>query len=260
MNNDNKEAKEIIQRIIQEERERREQIEKLEQELNELEEDDEMCDTKKIVEIIDELNIINPLPESDENAKAMNPIKKNRQRRYIFLKISAACVAIIISTQIVVMATFDINLLGSAYEWTKETFLSLIGVEIQQDDINLEISSSTIYNTIEEFENDKNVSILVPMWLPNDSKIELLIYSEDNEYKMLNIWYDDGFSSVLIYFNAKFIDYDTLDNYEIYYVNGIDFYIFKDVQTIQWVYKGDTYTLTCNFIESESTQIINNIK
>ena len=69
MDNKNCESKEIIQRIIDEERERIKQILKLERELEELEKDGEMCDTKKITEIINELNIINPPPKNGENDK-----------------------------------------------------------------------------------------------------------------------------------------------------------------------------------------------
>lgn len=183
--------------------------------------------------------------------KHYQSIKEKKKGRFIFLKISAACVSVLLSAQIITLTTFGINL----FDLTKNTLLSLLGIEIHQDSISLSSSLIRKYETIEEFEETENINIIVPTWLPGDVKIEFISYAYDLE--RTNIRYNDGTELSIKLYLDKF---DT-DRATIFESNNVMFYVFEDSNIISWEYNGNLYNLNCGFDLNEYVdEIIKNIK
>ena len=163
-------------KILNDEKKRQEKINKLTNEMHGLlEMQDDMCDTDRIDEIIYELNIIDPLPESNDNTNIKNSelIKNSKaKRRFMLLKVSVACFIFLLSVQTISFIVFGVNLYG----WTRDSFLAMIGVETRLDDLTHTASGSRQYNTIEEFEAAENMKILSPYWLLEEIEVELIEY------------------------------------------------------------------------------------
>jgi len=247
--------KELLLKILREELEREEYIKKLAEELDEIERG-ETRDYKRIVEIVNELKIMNPYPEEDDEIIEISPNTKRikRQRRIITLRISAACIIILLGIQIISFAAFGINL----FDWTKNSFLNLIGVEIQQDDTSFLSSEAKEYKTIEEFELAENIDIIVPNWLPENIEIIKISYSYNYSKKEVDILYKSDSISLSIKLDNPLPD---VTGTEIYENNNNLFYIFPESSVILWEYNGNYYTLTFGFdITEYAEKIIKNIK
>lgn len=163
-------------------------------------------------------------------------------------------VIMIFSIQIVSVAAFKF----SFFDWSKDMFLSLTGIETNQDDISHSASNSKNYKTLEEFELAENIDITMPTWLPNDIKIESISYSYDYEKKQVYIFYYDTMTSLLIKLNSNI---PNTNNAKIYEHNNIIFYLFEEANVLLWEYNGNFYNLTCGFnIIEYAEKIIENIK
>ena len=200
------------------------------------------------------------MPLNDESVdKSVVADKPNRKRSFLPLKISAACIAVLIGVQIISFATVGINF----FDITRSTFFALLGITIQQDDITQIALGARIYESVEEFEAAEGIRILVPMWLPSDLEIEFITYSHTYDGGgRIYIEYDDGMTILIIELNANIPDIDGVMTYsEIYKYNDIMFYVFRDANIIGWEYNGNFYNLALGFDVSEYVEkIIENIK
>ena len=248
--------KEFLLKILRSELKRGERVKKLSEELDELE-NCENRNVERINEIVNELKIINPFPEEpgDMSKTFIKPVKASKSaRRFAPLKISAACIIILISVQLISFTAFGTDLFG----WTKDKFLALIGAETEQGDMSLKSSGLREYKTIEEFEKAENIDIMVPMWLPGDMEIEFVMYLHDYAKKQIIICYDKDITLLTIKLNSNI---SNTDGSEIYIANGFEFYIFKEASVIYWEYDGNFYSLTCGFdVGGYAEKIIENIK
>jgi len=184
--------------------------------------------------------------------KARDKIK--RPLSFKIIRIAAVFIAVLVSVQIISITVFSFNF----FDWTKNTFLTLIGVEVNQDDISSLSSHSREYKTIEEFESVENIDIIVPTWLPGDIGIKFVSYAYDFEEKEVAIHYNDDITLLVIKLNSPI---PITDGTEIYENNNILFYIFTEANLILWEHDGNFYNLNCGFDISEyAEKIIENIK
>jgi len=117
--------------------------------------------------------------------KKRHPPKKRQFRLRYVAAVSAVIIIMIFSVQIVAVVAFEFDL----FDWTKNTFLTLIGVEIQKDDKHFTASGAREYNTVEEFEKAENIDITIPNWLPDYIEIKYLLYSYGYAEKQIDIYY-----------------------------------------------------------------------
>ena len=255
MSYENYNDKDLLSKILHSEFEREEKIKKLSAELDELE-SREIRDAKRIGEIVEELKIINPFPEDDtgeSTAKVITGTK--RKRRFIPLKISAVCIVFVLSVQFISVAA-GLNF----FDWSKNTFMFLLGIEIQQNNIALTASWSRQYETIKEFEAAENIKILVPAWLPKNLEINFLTfsYNQSTEENRISILYNDETTFLIIKLNMNI---PNTEDAEIYEYNNILFYVLKNSNVILWEYDGNFYNLSLGFdIGEYAEKIIENIK
>ncbi|MCL2774691.1 MAG: hypothetical protein FWD71_15290 [Oscillospiraceae bacterium] len=211
--------KELLLKILNSEKERQNEINKLNRELRIAE---EHGDTDKIDEIIDRLNIIDPISGKSEKfeylgyleyldeQKTMKKIFRNKNGR--IFKISAACIAIFVGLQIVFSSAFNINILGGIYNSMSDTVSSLMNNK-QTDNANITDSadnSSSLdgsdvlenedygirqYDTIAEFEQAEKINLFGSSYvLPDDMKVKTVIYYYDYGINQVNILFDDNTS------------------------------------------------------------------
>jgi len=168
--------------------------------------------------------------------------------------VATACIAILMSIQLISVKAFDTNF----FEWTKDKFLALIGIEAEQNNITSMVSQSKEYKTLEEFEAAENIDIIVPLWLPDDRKIKIITYSYEYDIKRVDIEYDDVITSLTIKLNANI---PNTGGSEIYISSDIAFYIFMGSNAILWENDGAFYNLICGFnVREYAENIIENIK
>jgi len=247
-------AKELLLKILRSELEREKCVKKLAAELDELE-NRAPRDKKRIDEIVNELKTINPFPDDDirEGGKMLTKRIKKR-RRFIPVKIAAACIAAIISVQIISFSAYGVNIFG----WTKDRFMDFIGTEGRQENISYLSSGAEIYETIEELERNENIKIVVPNWLPGDIKIDYIIYSYDYTENQVDIIYDDDITTLSIKLNFTL---PNVNGVEIHEKNNNIFYIIPDENIMLWEFNGNFYNFTCRFYINEYIEkIIENIK
>lgn len=193
---------------------------------------------------------------SERESQPPTPKKKHRAK---ILKISAVCVVVLLSLQIISSATMGVNF----FYLTRNTFFVLIGGGVQQGDVGFVGFRSREYNTIEEFEAAEDIRILVPTWLPNDSEIIFITYSYMyGKSGRIDIEYDDGITFLTIELNAIIPDISSVKLYaEIYSYNEVTFYVLRGSGIILWEYSGDFYNLALGFDTNGYVEsIIENIK
>jgi hypothetical protein len=182
---------------------------------------------------------------------------KPKIRRFNFKSMRfamAACILVLLSVQFISFTAFSINF----FDWTKNTFLSLIGVEIQENNREFTASDSREYKTIEEFRLAENIEIVVPTWLPDGIEIKSITYSYEYKEQRVNLTYSDDITSLTIKLNSPVL---STKDAEIHENSNTIFYVFADANTIWWEYNGDFYSLICGFnINKYAERVIENIK
>jgi len=256
--------KELLLKILQAEKARQEKINNLKLELHELEMQGDMCDTDRIDEIIKELNILDPLPEKEEDEKenkiSQAVIKIKKKRRFILLKVASIIGVVLLCIQVLGVTAFHRNFFDDAINWSQDMYYSLIGKNMQEDDKKVEASGAKQYNSVEEFEKAENIKILTPEYMPNNIKIESVVYFYDFEEKNINIVYDDNMTSLIVKLNERFPDINNIDNAYFYEKGGIIFYVFKYANMILWEYENNFYNFNFGFDIDEYEKIIKSIK
>lgn len=148
--------------------------------------------------------------------KSSSKIKKPA---YVIRRIAIAIITVLIGVQAISVVVFGFNIIN----WTKDRFFDLLGIETQHDDINHMTSHSREYITVEELEENENIAIVIPTWLPNNEKIKYLSYSYGYAKKEVQIFYNDDSTSLSVKLNTPL---PNTDGTEIYESNNILFYIF----------------------------------
>jgi hypothetical protein len=255
MSNESCKSKKIIEKIVTEEKERQDAMKNLTQELREVETQGELRDIKRQSEIIDELNILDPPENEVEYEKFMRTsLKLRKKRKWIPIKVSAACIAVLISIQLITVTATGFDF----FNWTQDMFFTFLGIESEYN--NLSVTSSNIkeYKTIEEFEKAENIRILIPLWLPENIEVENIIYSYDYVTKRVELNYNDGLTLLTIELDKMIPDTDGVEFYES---NNNIYYIFKDLNIVWWEHNKNYYSLVCGFDVGEHIdKIIINIK
>jgi len=184
----------------------------------------------------------------------IKPQVKGKKIAYEFGRIAIAAVVILVSVHVVSVSMFGFNV----FDWTKDRFLDLLGIETQHDDLSIFSSNSREYKTIEEFELGENINIITPIWLPNDIALDFINYSHDYANEHIDLIYSDKITSLSVKLNTTL---SNTDDTKIYKNNDILFYVFAESNVIWWEYDGDFYNLTCGFdIDDYADEIIRNIK
>jgi len=182
---------------------------------------------------------------------------RNRRFNYKHIRSSAiavACIVILMSIQVIAVKAFGVNF----FELTKDKFLDLLGMEFQQDTVDLTASNSREYKTLEEIEAAANIVIIAPKWLPENVEMESIDYYLDYEDQKIILLYDDNITSLTIKINSNI---PNADDSEIYITSDTVFYVFKEAKVIWWEYNGSFYNLICGFdINEYAEKIIENIK
>ena len=223
-----------IIKILTTEVSRQFKVEALERELHELEAQDDMCDVDRMMKVIDELNIIDPIAEETPNPPTILKRQK-KQYRLFLLKASAICVAFILSFQIMTM-TSDEGFFGRI----KRT---PTGIELQEDNTTTVFFYARVYNSIEEFETTNNINLLLPMWLPENLEVSnITLAYTNNEIQSLNIEYTDKMTCLNVEFNTNIPT--NMSKHITHKNNETVFYIFEDFNVIQWEYDGNLYTFS----------------
>jgi len=165
-----------------------------------------------------------------------------------------ACIVILISVQLVSVTAFSTNF----FDWTKNTFLSLIGIETQGDNIDFTASDSREYKNMKEFKLAEGIDVIAPTWLPDGIEVKCITYSYEYEKQRVNLVYSDNMTSLTIKLGSPILNTNKVGIYES--GNNV-FYVFAETNTIWWEYNGDFYSLTCGFNVNEYVErIIENIK
>jgi len=256
----------IIYKILREEAERRRLKSQLIQELHEIEAQGDMRDVKRMTEIIDELNIIDP-PEEDEvdylkRTEKMPQIRVRRKKKIlsILFRVSAIFIVVLFCIQAVPTASSsNRNFFDNVVHWTRSMIMTFVGSNEQKDDKKIEASEIKRYKDIKEFKKAEKIDILIPNYIPNSAKIESINYIYDNNVKKIHIRYDDNVTILKILLNEK-IDKNTLDNQINIQYNEINYCIFKDTNTISWEYNNNYYDLFCGFDIKEYEGILKIVK
>ena len=226
----------------------------------EIKKSDEM-DTDIIDECVDwilELKGIQVKLSEEEIKRRVRSIiaKQNipKKRKFRFLYIAASIIVIIFSVQAISITAFSFNF----FDWTKEQFLTLLGIEEYRDDTSYLASHSRRYNTVEELEKAENIDIVVPTWLPGDIEIKDISYIYEFDERQVVVAYTDNLTGLSIKFDS--LIYNTRGT-KIYEKNNVLYYIFTEANVILWEYGGNFYNLTCGFDVVECAEkIIENIK
>lgn len=256
MRNRDYDAKDLILTIVKEEKERQEAIKKLNQELRELEKEGDMCDTERIREIIDELEIIDPLPEGgEENETKKAPARK---RRYMPLKIAAACVLVIFSIQAVSVTTFSS---GSFFEritsWGKGMVSYIVGTEIKETHYDVIGTNTHTYTSIGEFRKQESLDVFIPESIDNSAIVEISYLFEGK--KSITIYYENEYVLIIKLDNAVGVAFDE-DNRISYTYDNIEYLIDLDYGAISWLLDDSMYILTGNYNADSYEEIILSMK
>ena len=191
-----------------------------------------------------------------ENSKNFITTKRRMptKKRFRFLYIAISIVVMIFCVQVVSITAFSFNL----FDWTKEQFLTLLGIEERRDDTSYLASHSRRYNTVEELEKAENIDIVVPTWLPSNIEIKKISYSFDYGKKQIDISYNDNLTGLSIKLDSQIPD---TNGTRIYENNNALYYIFIESNVILWEYDGNFYNLACGFdVVEYAEKIIENIK
>jgi hypothetical protein len=193
----------------------------------------------------------------DKHAPKKKTPKTPGKRRGLgkLLKISAACIAILIGLQIAAVTTT-----GTTFFYlTRNTFMVMFGRTVQQDDLTRIALGTRSYGTIEELEAAENITILAPTWLPGDLEVRRTVATYDySDGGRIEIFYNDGTSMLFIGLDSNI---PNTEGAEIYEYNDISFYVFKDANLIWWEYESDFYSLELGFDITEYVEeIIESIK
>ena len=194
----------------------------------------------------------------DEIKRRVNFITKKyyspKKKKLRFVYVATIIVFMIFCIQIVSITAFSFDF----FDWTKDSFLTLIGIEDRKDDKSFLSSGAKEYKTVEELEKAENIDIIVPYWLPGDIEMKFIIYSFEYTKKQVDIIYDDTITTLSIRLNSML---PNIDDAEVYENNNIIFYIIPDENIMTWEYDGNFYNFTCGFDVTEYVEeIIKNIK
>lgn len=255
----------IMAKILAAENERRLRVNALKQELHELEAQGEMCGADRIIEIIDELNLIDPLGEDEEPEKRKEQEKlssskpKRKRFRFTYAVAAGVLVALWLGFEAISVTSFNNNFFDGTTYLSKAVVGLLTGTAIQQDGTERSALGSKIYKTIEQLEKTEKIDIICPTWLPDDTEIENIRYDK-SETSQIHVQYDDKSTLLLIKLDFT-IPIDSTEGAIIYEDNDIKFYVFTNLNMIMWEYNEDFYNLSCKFDVNEyAEKIIENIK
>ncbi|GHV15255.1 hypothetical protein FACS1894219_12060 [Clostridia bacterium] len=232
--------KEIVFKVIKDVNEQTVEIKRLNDELRELEKEGEMCNTDRIIEIIDELSILDPYDnESAEEITARSkPAFKPKRKRRLPIMIAAAIILMLLSVQIASAAVGG-NFFGSVYEWTRGMFLTLIGTEVNEGNHNVGAFGTREYTSVEELKEYEEVDIVIP----HHAKTDHAVYSFYANFHKILVFFSDDSSLVITLSATPETNNDDALHYQS---NGIQFHIYEEAKQILWYYGNDSYSFTGN--------------
>jgi len=149
------------------------------------------------------------------------------------------------------------NLWDDGFNFSQNMFASLVAGEVMAQEETARLGSGrVVYNSVEEFEAEQNIKILVPTWLPDDLKVESVNYEESEQVRLL---YNSGETTLFIRFNSSIPNTEDTKIYKNN--NGLTFFVSNGLNVIVWEYEGNIYNLTCDFnVLEHADEIIKNIK
>jgi len=272
--------KDIISKILSERESDKQALEKMYKILNEASEADELTmDTDLIDECIKTIEILEgnkeyvsqeKLLEMKQSVKLkyINPGDKNYKQNYKkkFLRI-VACLVLFFSATVAVANAFGFNPVKMIVSWKEDTFniSSQNGSDIIQNDIAL---SGVSFDKLEDAILDIKPAPMLPVWIPEgftfkyaekyerNSSIDLLLYYEDNNKNIIfdfTIYKNTDINAE----NEAYFEKDSSD-VEIYEKNGVNHYIFSNINQIQavWTKLNVIYNVSGDISSDEVKKII----
>ena len=204
------------------------------------------------------------LKAGSESKKPVKICKKAKLKTFVRVALIAAVLASFLSLSIVANKRgYD-----STFDYISKQFNTVFGLnfgeQMNQDGITVIKSSHVVkYDDISAFLDGEGFDILYPRDLPNDVRIEQIIYLEENEvgkYTLAFSFSDDSYS--LFVSNNYSINMDLLINSEEKIVNDIKYYITKKSSILYHAichHNDYEYTIQCNDYDA-LLQIINNME
>jgi len=275
---ENFDAKELLNSLIEIDKKRQISVNNLKQELKELEEGGREYSQTRIDWIKEELSIIDvdSMPETEEMEEENDPTERlktvltNIKRKHGTESISKALIICIILTLFINVFSvrafgrggFSIDDLGNI--WTIDYYYEYEKVingqtikYIRFNDTDIYISTLRAYKSIDEFKEAEKIDIVVPEYIPGADKIFKIDYIVEVD---INIIYSDKISLGIHLINKLHEPDEDDDNMEKYNYNDVNYYIFRNVQTIFWEYAGNMYSLVCSDGIEEYKEIIESIR
>ena len=272
--------KDIIGKILSERESDKQALEKMYKILNEASEADELTmDTDLIDECIKTIEILEgnkeyvsqeKLLEMKQSVKLkyINPGDKKYKQDYKkkFLRI-VACLVLFFSATVAVANAFGFNPVKMIVSWKEDTFnmSSQNGSDIIQNDSAL---SGVSFDKLEDAILDIKPTPMLPVWIPEgftfkyaekyerNSNIDLLLYYEDNNKNIIfdfTIYKNTDINAE----NEAYFEKDSSD-VEIYEKNGVNHYIFSNINQIQavWTKLNVIYNVSGDISSDEVKKII----
>jgi len=173
------------------------------------------------------------------------PVKvRKRAKRLAVLSrhLSAIMIAVIISVPVALIAFHTDVIENIVFFFRDEKYIDTVKMDV------------SVYDSLEEFEAARDISFLLPTWLPQDLEVMRVAYSEGS----LRVLYSEDMAQLRINFGANMPD---TYGEEIHKHDGIAFHISQEISTIWWEYGRDFYRLSFEFDISEyAVRIVENIK
>lgn len=176
--------------------------------------------------------------------EAVKPVKKQINKKKVWLV--AACIAILVALFSIVSVAND----WDVFDFLSEKFGSVHSAPVEEElDFNgvtvVNRGKGVTYETLEEALQKENIDVLYPAFLPEGTKVQQLLFSQNNGSTELSYIFDNQNLSSNIYFNTQlsqaFKDVAT----EIITLDSITYYICEKSDTssvqVEFEYKGNTY-------------------
>lgn len=120
------------------------------------------------------------------------------RRRILYKTVQIAIISTIVlsAVQFASCTLFEGNFFESVINWTKGMIISLAGNKFEEDEHMAIFANAKEYDSVKEFYETEGIEIIVPEFMPNDLKVQKVIYLEDNS--QIRIKYSDDIKLYII--------------------------------------------------------------
>ncbi len=235
-------------------------------------------EVRRIDEISERLDVLEPVVvdfskelewkkfEDSYLANSHNKKHKTMKRRYK-IKLLLIAVIVIIFANILSTAFVGANMLSAIHIFTDESLI------IRSKEVNLldeKDSGYKSFRTIKELEDEKNITLMLPTYLPDDYELDYITASEDGSPIIIAFASESQndeirliVSNVEIYgFKSKLIIEKDANAVQTVVIHNIEYNIFSNnnKMIIEWINGDYAYILEGSLQEKQIKKIIKNIR